>query len=75
MNKETIQVIITDERPDSWYRCRVGETLEVYKEPIGVGPNTMYRMADGTRNKILLMNCRIVDLKKLFPTLSVSYSE
>ena len=75
MNEEIIQVIITDELPESWYRGRIGEILDVYKGTTGVEPNAMYRVTDGTRNKILLMNCRIVDLKELFPTLSVSYPE
>ena len=66
-------VIITAEETNSWYRGRIGDTLVVYPEILNT-TIPMYRMADGTRNKIRLSNCRILDLKEIFPTLSNSYT-
>lgn len=71
--KKTMTVMITDEQLDSWYRGRIGETLEVYSEVTGNRNYEMYHVADNTRNKILLANCRIVNLNELFPTLSDTY--
>lgn len=71
MPTEIIKVRITAEGPDSWYRGRIGETLEVYVKPNLTG--NMYRLTDGSGNKIYIRNCRITNLQEQYPTLVETY--